>query len=246
MSTPVTVVTTWSARQAETYGRAWLDGGDRFWPLTWRRVVYGQRPRLFDDTNVEFRPERTAEVDALAPPHVLESAGRVAKGCWTSKERQGGYSFRTDARRFAWKAFALLDAARRQETGILVWLDADVRTHARPPEELWRTLLDGAQVSWLDRSPVYPETGCVIFRLPCAAFFEDYRRQYQDRLLFNLPQWHDAYVFHTIVSNDPLRAWRPYHHGNWETSPLAPYLIHEKGFVRKQIAYGETPCLTGS
>lgn len=252
----VTIATTWGAHQSNTLGLEWLRGA-HLWPNPWQPLVYGEPPvdpswthtRWYDTTNfVDFQAERANEVAERAPAGRPILCGRVPTACWRAAERQGGYSFRTDLRRFAWKAFALLAAARRQESGILVWLDADVRTIAAPPADLWEQLAGPAAVSWLDRSPNYPDTGCLIFRLPAARpFFERYADHYERGEVMRLDQWHDAWVTWQIIlehrSQQPLAIdWLPLARSHrsdvWSDSPLARYFSHEKGFKRKIAAYG--------
>lgn len=252
----VTVLTTWSKAQSETYGRAWLEGSQK-WPTAWERRVYGEWPGTAPLVNTVFLGERTLDVDMLTdwgvyriPP--LGVDGHHPYPCWRGHEIAAGYSFRTDARRFAWKVYALLHAARELPTGTLVWLDADVRTRSAPPENLW-DLVSPRDLGWLDRPGAWVETGCLVIRLPMAVpFIDELERVYGDpEVLYGHEQWHDGWivtqVLRTVLRRPnrmiaaPIATKPPGVRGDvWDHSPLlSRYFSHEKGFERKRSAYGE-------
>lgn len=238
----ITVVTTWGDHQADAQGLSWVEGA-RAWPRDWRPVVYGPRPLGREWPNhITFRPERIGDVDDLAPPDNRRVTGRLPYFCWRDAERQNGYSFRTDARRFAWKVFALIHAADRiLEPGLLVWLDADVRTVHSPPPDLWEQLVGDAALGYLDRPAAWAETGCLIIRLPTAwSFIGDLRQIYQPSRLYQEEQWHDGWIVSQLIRRNnypyakPIAATRE--SDVWTKCPgLARYFSHEKGFERKRL-----------
>src|SRR5688572_3672384 len=71
-----------------------------------------------------------------------------------------------NARKFAVKCAVWAHAAAQTRAQALVWLDADTVTVADLPPGLVSDLLGPADVAYLGRRAMHPETGCVVFRLP--------------------------------------------------------------------------------
>lgn len=227
----VPIVTTYSVPNGrETYGRNWYTTAAKYWPEEWLPVVYADD----DELKLEHRidPDEVAkDVERFAAEAPLTATGRVPCPGWTKGDKAIGYSFRFDAVRFAWKAFTLLDAADRfSDMPLWVWLDADVVTTSRPRAQLWNDLLPtNLPVGFLERRK-WSETGCLIFRPKTQdyqAFWESYHTAYHDGGIWEMNQWHDAYVF------DQCRT-RAHNIGTtfepvFETSPLGRYFRHLKG-----------------
>lgn len=247
------ITTTWSDEQASTLGVSWLKGAAQYWPEQWKTIVFGKNiyhtfHYLAHDAE---SPDYTSVDDLTRAIGPRRAGGREPQPCWRPKDHVAGYSYRTDARRFAWKVFALLRAAdivikhssdSDTKEQLLVWLDADVTTHACPPAELWNDISPAA-VGWLDRPGYYPETGCLVLRLPAAVpFLIELKRRYQPEVLTTHWQWHDGWIIGEILkempahrfTRVPIASVRP---GDvWGTSPLAAYFDHLKGDRKQQLA----------
>jgi hypothetical protein len=127
-----------------------------------------------------------------------------------TKEQRGAgakYNYKTDAVRFSHKVAAIGAAAEDQGLDILIWLDADIVTHA-PVTVGWLKELfpEQAAIAWLDRKTKSPETGFLMFRLPMAqSLIGDLVAAYESLWIFRLPETHDSYVVQQIVEAGVIR-----------------------------------------
>ena len=81
----------------------------------------------------------------------------------------GKYNYRFDAVKFAHKIAAIGAAAESDDCDVLLWIDADVITHAQVTTEwLDRLLPLSATIAMIEREKKYPECGFMMFRLPAA------------------------------------------------------------------------------
>ena len=81
----------------------------------------------------------------------------------------GKYDYHWDAVKFAHKVAAIGAAAEGDDCDVLIWIDADVITHAQVTTEwLDRLLPLPATIAMIERAVKYPECGFMMFRLPAA------------------------------------------------------------------------------
>jgi len=125
---------------------------------------------------------------------------------------QESVPFLFDAVRFAHKVFAIDHAIRSSSADVLIWLDADVVTHAGIPLDLLSLDLDPESGwSFLGRSHLsdvaggldYPECGFMMF-YPKARGFQRFwqlmRYFYFEFGLYGLFEWHDSFVFQQALA----------------------------------------------
>lgn len=162
------------------------------------------------------------------------------------------YDYRTDCVKFSHKVAALTDFAVGIDDGVVVWLDADVVSHA-PVTPQW---LDGlfpepSYLAWLDRYNCHPECGLVLYRASHRShrlFMERFAGLYQSDKVLSLPETHDSYVLQQLVTRALLahEIERPvslsgdskgWHHP-FIAGPLGQCLDHCKG-RRKEL--GKSP-----
>jgi hypothetical protein len=228
------------------HGRAMVRTFMRCWPQEVALEVYCE----------EFWPE-PPEKDLSKPTpwlgytELYEAAPWLAT--WKALYRdprynggQGGRDYRHDAVRFSHKVAALGAAAEKCDCDILLWLDADIVTHADVTLE-W---LDGlfpepATIAWLDRERAYPECGFLMFRMPVGRkIIRNVVTMYRTGALFQLPEWHDSFVLQHVVNAMVQRGKAKAHSLSgpegrkaighpFVNSPLAAYLDHLKGEIRK-------------
>jgi hypothetical protein len=152
-----------------------------------------------------------------------------------------------NAAKFAVKVFVWHDAAERLERGILTWLDADTVIRQSVPVGLSMKMLRSADVAYLGRGAMHPETGYVVFRIPEALPLlrwccEAYRTHRYRKIKTG---WTDCHVLRAgiaarkVAARD-LTSHKAYH---WRStvdamalSPLGPYVTHLKGKDRKRKA----------
>jgi hypothetical protein len=154
-----------------------------------------------------------------------------------------GFSFRTDAYKF-WKQILIPQAASLDmaDGDILVWLDGDVDTIQPVPFELVPQLLGAAEVAYLGRSRGHSEIGFWAVRLNprTRKFLADIALTYTSDLVFNLPEWHSAFVWDFCRKSmvPPLSEQnicpKPMAGHVWPYTRLARYTRHDKGARKAQ------------
>jgi hypothetical protein len=186
-------ITTCNAEQWARYGRAMVKTFQRFWPDQVPLTVYSEG----------FQPQvngrvRHADLYGAAPwLEAWKEARTPAQRGMTPK----GYRYRWDAARFSHKVAAIEAGASQTNTDVLIWMDADIVTHA-PVTTAWLDSLlpVDSDLGWLDRENYYPECGFLMFRLPnCARVIRQIGKAYRSGDIFRLGQWHDSYVIETMV-----------------------------------------------
>lgn len=227
------LVTSFSPKGAWLYGTRMVASVATYWPATTALVVYldrgvplpaGERRMTTDLPDwmaCRARWDRDPTVQGLTTP---------------TTPRPKPYHYRYDARRFAVKAFVQRDAARRLGAGILTWLDGDTVTTRAVPTGWAETLLGDADVAYLGRGSMHPETGYVGFRVPEALPLLDWCCEtYASERFRALPGWTDCHVLRAGLEAVPVRAVDLTSHRYegrshiWPVSPLAPYVTHYKG-----------------
>lgn len=179
-------------------------------------------------------PGATALRDSYTGNPVAQ--GLVAQPVWKHRERLDGYSFRSDAAKF-WKQIlipqqASLDMA---DGDILVWLDADVVTTHPVPAGWFVRLLGDADVVYLGRTRSHSEIGFWAVRLgpDTRKFLADIAAVYTSGAVFDLPEWHSAFVWDHVRRAAGLAERNlcgPHAHGHvWPGTELARYTRHDKG-----------------
>lgn len=146
--------------------------------------------------------------------------------------------YRFQSRKFSYKTFAILAAKGR---GKLIWLDADVNVFANVPKSFIDGLLPkGAYTAYLGRDDMHSECGFVIYDRDHPAhdrFMQSWRDLYTTGELFNLPEWHDSFVYDHLrttlnvpsVNISVVKAHHPF-----VNSPLGKYMDHYKGNRKKR------------
>lgn len=103
--------------------------------------------------------------------------------------------WRFDAKKFGRKAWAQLDAL--QEKGIILWFDAD-SIITDTIDEAFISNLIGPYISYMGRPDFHPCTSFVAWNTEHAdhpKFFDLYKSMWHDYKVFEIPEWHDAFVF---------------------------------------------------
>ena len=198
-------ITTCNDAMWEAYGRAMVNTFERHWPAEAALTVYTEGFAGDRNGRVQF-----VDLDQSAPWLAPWKAVRTDAQRGMSKD---GYRFRWDAVKFSHKVAAIGAAADRlaveinladgltETKNVLIWLDADIVTHA-PVTHAWLESLfpSSADVAWLDRERWYPECGVLFFRLPAVTpVIRQIVTAYQTGEIFRLQQWHDSYVIETVV-----------------------------------------------
>ncbi len=114
-------------------------------------------------------------------------------------------NFKFNAFRFAYKVYAIKKSLEYNDTKYLIWLDSDIKTHKKIPISFFKQLTsDSSYLSYLGREHIkikelnYSECGFLIFNTEHkyhTLFWEEMMMMYDQGELFNLPEWHDSYIF---------------------------------------------------
>jgi len=233
----VAVVTTFSPKGYEVYGRRFIDTFSAGWPDDVRLYVYfeGEKPK-----DASERATWISLDEDMDRKRFMEKYEDI-------EDKPGDYRFRVV--RYSHKVWAQTAAPR--DTQYLCWLDADCETQNHVTGELLAACLPelGKLASFLDRPYArHTETGFIAYNMnACASdFLDEFRRMYVSGDVVTLPEWHDCAVF-DHVRRKFQRAGHRFHNlcpgamglNVFEQSPLAKFIRHNKGPARKQKEYGD-------
>lgn len=157
--------------------------------------------------------------------------------------------FRWDAVRFCWKVFATKMAFQEyNQADWLIWVDADTLCHTQTPEDFMsKVCVEDQDITYLGRGERYhPECGWVAYNLRrgnAQRFITRFVDLYEKDAIFNLPEWHDSYVwghlkkqmpdikFYNLNPKPDLKGFAGHPFIN---SPLGEYMDHMKGKRKDQ------------
>lgn len=113
--------------------------------------------------------------------------------------QNGTEDYRFNAIKFCHKVFALTHCALTIESDILSWIDADSHTFKAPSPAFLKSLMpDDIYTCYLGRRNMHSECGFMGFDLRHPAnreFMEFWLSIFDEDRVFELPQWHDSYVY---------------------------------------------------
>lgn len=229
------------------YGHRFLESFHAFWPRRIDLAVYteerikvprGECRSVFDCRGIKVFQDSIK--------NNLEARGKEPRRGWREKDRQAGYCFRFDVSKFHKQLFIPEHAAESLPDGeILVWLDADVFTSIRVPDDLVEGMLGDADLCYLGRPGTHSELGFWAVRLNQRSrkFLFDLAEIHRSGAVFGLAEWHSAYVHdHCRVQNERLglKAHNITPNGRrhvWFQAPIGKYADHVKGPMRKALGY---------
>ena len=236
------IVTSFGPAGYELYGRRFCETFAKAWNPVDDLLCYVEEPTEIPRGTTASLLRVPAVADFLER-HASNAAvhGRDPQRVWREKEIAAGYSFRTDAYKFARKVFAIADATRLGPE-FLAWIDADTVVLRRTPRDFVAEQLADADVAYLGRENMYSECGFLAFRLPQAwPVLQDWHAFYDEDTFIAEREWHDSYLFDLARKRHPeikCRNLTPGLVGHvWPRSPLAPYMDHCKGVERKRLGY---------
>lgn len=158
--------------------------------------------------------------------------GKKTTKAWTPKAEAESYSFRHDARKFAIQGFCPLYAAKGLD-GHMIWLDADVFAYKPVTVEFLNKITALGDVVYLGRYRTHSEIGFVSYKVPEALpMLQRFYDMYNTDEIFNLREWHSAYVFDKALASTDIKCHNLTPKGGghvWYQSPVCLYLDHCKG-----------------
>jgi hypothetical protein len=243
------VVTGWHPEGYTEYGRNFLETFDRHWPKDIQLQYYVESDIIEAPRGYCITLWACGGLNEFLKRHKDDPVknGRAPNKAWRPKEYRSGYSFRFDAVKFCKQCFIPRQAAVMVRDGdILVWLDADVLTHADVPPGLIEDMLGPNDLCYFGRAPYHSDIGFWAIRMSPAtrSFLNALAETYQNDTVFGLPEWHSAYVFDWVrerfqATGGKVKNVTPGGRGHvWFQSPLGKYSDHLKG---KRKAMGRSP-----
>lgn len=224
MKSRTTVVTSFGERQADAYAWAFVDSFNEFWPGCADLMIYHE-----GGSSARFGGLDLMQIPACAR-FLKRNADRNGVG------PDGEYNFRMDAFKFCRKVFAQADAAERIGSGRMLWLDADVVTLQRVPEELMQFLLDDRDtITFLSRKKPTSECGFIGYNLDVREvrlFLQAFAREYATDHVLSRDEYHDSYVFDRLMEERgiPGRSLARWPQSKvFADSILGVYMHHFKG-----------------
>ena len=257
-----TLITTFHQAGMKQYGQRMIDTFEQHWPDDVDLVVYTENcSPTKTKSNVRI-------VDLLANSencrNFIERHQNNPRAHGRDATQDPRKQFKWDAVRFCYKVFATELAEKTIDTDWLIWCDADTLTHTPVPKEFLPSISPiNSMITYLGRGDRYhPECGWVGYNLrhPNARMFiHEFVLQYTEDRLFDLPEYHDSYVWSTVWKR--YRDQDRFHNLNPEpdtkgfaghpfiNSALGQYLDHVKGkrkeeghsFKRDQGVYVDHP-----
>jgi hypothetical protein len=245
-----TVITTFNAEGLKQYGQRMIDTFEQYWPEEVDLVVCTENcdpvvtrlnTKVYDllklstplNTFIERHRNNPLAHGLAGPPEVFDPKK----------------SFRWNAVRFAYKIYAISLVANYTNGGWLIWLDADTHTHSNITIlDLNRLCPSTAMIGYLGRGENYhSECGWVAYNLDhpnTRNFIQELRYMYDQDRIFDLPEWHDSYVWDVVrrcyqnentfynlskAIQKPSRAGHPF-----INSELGQFMDHLKGNRKAQ------------
>ena len=226
-------MTSFSLSGELAYGARMVESASR-WPS--QLVVYADYPT----TRANIVRPTTAIPGWIETQHTLPFKSNKPEGY-----KPTGYLW--NAQKFAVKCFVWRDAAERLERGVLTWLDADTVIRKRVPAGLSERLLGTADVAYLGRGVMHPETGYVAFRIPEALPLLRWccDRYTSGKFKKIKTGWTDCHVLRAgmkklrVPAVDLTSSKSQVWHSKVDAvalSPLGPYVTHLKGKAAKREA----------
>ncbi len=209
-----TVVTTFHQSGYEKYGKRMIETFLKNWPKEVILLVYAENcqvtesaPNLIVRDLHESSPELVAFKEKWKD--VPKANGDVTADPIRSRRKDAGKGFKWHAIRFAHKVYSIFDAARKSNSDILIWMDADTICHSPiTMQDLERMIPKNKELCYLGRKGKYSECGLYSMNLKCSLvqdFLKEFQRVYDEAEngIFLMEEWHDSYVFDEVRKRFP-------------------------------------------
>ena len=219
MSKQITVLTTFHPAGLSKYGQRMIDSFALNIDKRIKLLVYAEdcKPNNPDPSRIEILDAKAAlpKLNAFKSTwgHVPKANGDITNEPQRHTRKDWMKEFKWDAVRFANKTYAVYDAVQRSKDWC-VWMDADTYVHSPwTYEDFAAQLPDNSWITYVGRgkgSQTWPECGFYGLNLNhpvCHEFLKEFERVYEeaDNGIFLLEEWHDSFVFGSILNNMKLQ-----------------------------------------
>lgn len=146
------------------------------------------------------------------------------------------------ASKFAPKSYSVIHALENSQSDYTMWLDADVFVHTKIDQSFYDKVITDKMATVLGRKNRYLESGFVVYNHSHSRlqeFIDIYKACYEQDKIFDLPEWHDAFVVDWIIKKMDAPIFNLTPHGeNYQhvfvDSFLGDYMDHMKGNRKKE------------
>ena len=219
MSKQITVLTTFHPAGLSKYGQRMIDSFALNIDKRIKLLVYAEdcKPNNPDPSRIEILDAKAAlpKLNAFKSTwgHIPKANGDITNEPQRHTRKDWMKQFKWDAVRFANKTYAVYDAVQRSKDWC-VWMDADTYVHSPwTYEDFAAQLPDTSWITYVGRgkgSQTWPECGFYGLNLNhpvCHEFLKEFERVYEeaDNGIFLLEEWHDSFVFGSILNNMKLQ-----------------------------------------
>lgn len=145
--------------------------------------------------------------------------------------------------KFAPKSYSVIHRLENTDSDYTIWLDADVFVHSKIDQSFYDRVIDPEKMATvLGRKHRYLESGFVVYNHShprLEEFTKTYKACYEEDKIFDIPEWHDAFVVDWIIKkmDAPILNLTPYgenYQHVFVDSFLGDYMDHMKGDRKKQ------------
>lgn len=216
----ITLVTTFHSEVLGVYGQKFIDSFAKHVDKRIKLLVYAEncKPYNPDPTRIEIFDQIT-ELPKLVKfkekwKSIPKANGIPPDEIKLKRPKDHHKAFKWDAVRFSNKVYAVFDAVTKSQDW-LVWIDADSYIHSDWSYEDFSNLLPyQSWITYVGRgkgSQTWPECGFYGLNLHdpvCQEFLKNFENMYEDAEngIFKLDEWHDSYVFGTILEKMKKRS----------------------------------------
>lgn len=211
----LSVVTTFNQAGYDKYAQKMIQTFLATWPAEVTLYAYAE------DCNVAECAQNLIVVDLhQASPalvafkdkwrNVPKANGDISNDNTRSARSDSKKSFKWDAVRFSHKVYAIFDCAKKCDSDVLLWMDADTICHSPiSMEQLTKLIPVDKELCFLGREGKYTECGLYAMNLRSTMitrFLESFQRMYDhaEQGIFTLVEWHDSFIFDEVRRNFPL------------------------------------------
>ena len=217
MNRTFAVVTTFNDDGYIKYGKRMIESFLLHWPKEVELYAYyeGIKPEIINEQLIyidllkvcpdlvafknRWKDDPVANGETMEIPNGARRPGTVSKG----ESKKG--SFLWNAVKFSHKSYCVIHATQMIKTDVVFWIDADTTTYQDLPINFLEGLLpQDSYCCFLGRHGKYSECGFVGYNIKHEAhidFMTEWKKYYDNDLVFTLKEWHDCEVFDTIRKN---------------------------------------------
>lgn len=208
----LSVITTFNQAGYDKYAQKMIQTFLATWPAEVTLYAYAE-----DSNVIESAPNLVVVDLHQASPalvafkdkwqNIPKANGDISGDITRSTRLDSKKSFKWDAVRFAHKVYAIFACAKKCNSDVLLWMDADTICHSPISlEQLTKLIPADKELCFLGREGKYTECGLYAMNLRSSMitrFLENFQQMYDhaEQGIFTLDEWHDSFVFDAVRRN---------------------------------------------